>query len=116
MRRCTIIGKNPSMFEKWWVGRFGAGLNCLVVRDASSRARRRPIMVRMRAASLSEEGMVITGVFSGIMFEVISRPATMLPQASRLIGLITAGVFSLIGESGLNRGCPMDTKKITRRL
>lgn len=80
------------------------GLNCLVVSDASSRAKRRPIIVTMRAASLREGGIVITGVFKGIMFEVINRPATMLPQASRLIGLITVGVFSLIGESGLNRG------------
>lgn len=28
----------------------------------------------------------------------------MLPQASRLMGLMTAGLFSLIGESGENRG------------
>lgn len=40
----------------------------------------------------------------------------MLPQASRLIGLITAGLFSLIGERGLNRGWPIVTKKTTRRL
>lgn len=40
----------------------------------------------------------------------------MLPQARRLMGLITAGLFSLIGDKGLNRGCPMDTKKTTRRL
>lgn len=40
------------------------------------------------------------GVFMGTMLEVIRRPAMMLPQASRLIGLITAGLFSLIGENG----------------
>lgn len=28
----------------------------------------------------------------------------MLPQAKRLRGLITAGLFSLMGESVLNRG------------
>lgn len=44
------------------------------------------------------------------------RPATMLPQASRLIGLMTAGLSSLIGESELNRGWPMETKKMIRRL
>lgn len=94
----------------------GAGLNCLVVSDASSRAKRRPRILTIRAASLSEGGIVITGVFKGIILEVIKRPAMMLPQASRLMGLITAGVFSLMGERGLNRGWPMETKKITRRL
>lgn len=69
-----------------------------------------------RAVSLSTGGMDITGVFSGRMLEVISRPAITLPQASRLIGLITVGLFSLIGERGLNRGRPIDTKKTTRRL
>lgn len=47
---------------------------------------------------------------------MISRPAKILPQASRLRGLITAGLFSLMGESGLNRGWPMVTRKISRRL
>lgn len=49
-------------------------------------------------------GMVIIGVLRGVIFEIIRRPAIMLPQARRLIGLITAGLFSLIGESGKNRG------------
>ena len=110
------IGKKPSMLEKWWRGRWGVGLNCLLVRDASSRARRRPAMVTMRAASFNRGGIDITGVLSGRMFEVIRRPATILPQASRLMGLITAGLFSLIGESELNRGWPIVTKKTTRRL
>lgn len=92
------------------------GLNCLLVREASSRASRRPPIVTISAASLSRGGIVITGVFRGIMLEVIRRPAMILPQASRLIGLITAGLFSLIGESGLKRGWPIDTKYTTRRL
>lgn len=50
------------------------------------------------------------------MLEVISSPAIMLPQANRLIGLITAGLFSLIGDRGLNRGKPIETKNTTRRL
>lgn len=78
--------------------------------DASSKARRSPPIVTIRAASLSRGGIVMTGVFNGIMFEVIRRPAMMLPQASRLMGLITAGLFSLMGERALKRGCPMDTK------
>lgn len=68
------------------------------------------------AAILSVGCIVITGVFRGRMLEVIRRPARMLPHASRLMGLITSGLFSLMGERGLNRGFPMDTKKMTRRL
>lgn len=34
----------------------------------------------------------------------------MLPRARRFKGLITEGLFSLIGERGENRGWPMDTK------
>lgn len=89
---------------------------CCVVREASSRAIKRPKRVTIRAASFKIGGIVITGTFVGRKFVVISRPAIMLPQASRLIGLITAGLFSLIGEKALNRGWRMDTKKTTRRL
>lgn len=92
------------------------GLNCLLVREASSSAVRRPRMVTIRAASFSRGGIDIIGVFRGVIWEVIRRPAIMLPHASRLIGLITVGLFSLIGERALNRGWPMDTKKTTRRL
>lgn len=92
------------------------GLNCLLVSEASSRAVRSPRIDTARAANFSRGGMDITGVLRGRMFEVISRPAMMLPQASRLIGLITVGLFSLMGERELNRGCPIETKKMTRRL
>lgn len=91
-------------------------MNCLLVREASSKARSRPRIVTARAASFNKGGMDITGVFIGRMLEVMRRPAMILPQASRLIGLITAGLFSLIGEWGLKRGWPMETKKTTRRL
>lgn len=109
-------GKNPNMLEKWWVFSWGQGLCCLLVREARSRAIKRPKMVTARAASFSMKGIDITGVFIGRMLEVISRPAMMLPQASRLMGLMTAGLFSLIGDSELNRGWPIETKKTTRRL
>ncbi len=114
--RWMTAGKKPSMLEKWWAVSWGVGLNCLLVNEASSRARRRPEIVTARAASFNRGGIDMTGVLRGRMLEVISKPAIMLPQASRLIGLITAGLFSLIGESGLNRGWPIDTKKTTRRL
>lgn len=70
----------------------------------------------MRAASLMVGGMVITGVFTGSMLKVRMYPAMMLPQASRLIGLITEGLFSLIGEREGNRGRPIETKTIIRKL
>lgn len=91
-------------------------MNCFDVIVASSIATRKPVMVTMRAASFREGGMVIIGVLEGRKLEVIIRPAVMLPHASRLIGLITAGLFSLIGERGRNRGPPIVTKKITRKL
>lgn len=103
-KRWMIAGKKPSILEKWCDARCGTVLNCLLVREASSRAKRRPRTVTTSAASLSSGGIVITGVFSGRIFEVIKRPAITLPQASRLRGLITAGLFSLIGGRGLKRG------------
>jgi len=94
----------------------GVGLSCLLVRDASSKAVTRPRIVTIRAANFRRGGIDIIGVFRGKILEVIKRPAIMLPHASRLMGLITAGLFSLIGERALNRGCPIDTKNTTRRL
>lgn len=114
--RWMMVGKNPSMLEKLWVARLGVVLNCLLVRDASSNAIRRPEMVTRRAASFNGRGMVMTGVLEGRKFEVITSPAIMLPQASRLMGLITEGLFSLIGAVAVKRGCPIETKKTTRRL
>lgn len=114
--RWIIAGKNPSMLEKLCRARLGVVLNCLLVNDASSSAMRRPKMVTRRAANFKWAGIVITGVVVGRKFEVIRSPAMMLPQASRLIGLITDGLFSLIGAVVVKRGCPIETKKITRRL
>jgi len=88
----------------------------LLVREASSSAISRPRIVTTRALNLRRGGIVITGAFSGVIFEVIIRPARMLPQASRLMGFITVRRFSLMGDKVLKRGCPMVTKKTTRRL
>jgi len=104
------------MLEKLCDGIQGDGLYCLLVKEASSNAVKRPKMVTTRAESFRRGGIVITGVFRGRKLVVNRRPARILPQARRLIGLITIGLFSLIGERGRNRGCPIDTKKITRRL
>jgi len=43
-------------------------------------------------------GMVITRVDGNERLFEIRKPAIMLPQARRLIGLIRCGSFSLIGE------------------
>lgn len=77
---------------------------------------KRPTIVTARAASFRRGGMVMIGVFVGRAFEVRISPATILPQARRLIGLMTAGSFSLIGERAGKRGVPMVTKNTTRKL
>lgn len=110
------MGKKPNILEKWCVERRGEGLNCLAVSEASSSAVSKPSTVTIKAASLRSGGIDMIGVLTGVRFEVIRRPAMMLPQASRLIELSTAGEFSLIGERVLNRGWPIHTKKTTRRL
>ncbi len=71
--RWMIAGKKPSMLEKWWGVSLGLGLNCLFVREASSSARRRPRIVTVSAASFRRGGIVMIGVFKGVMLEVIKR-------------------------------------------
>lgn len=62
-----------------------------------------------RAASLRRGGIVMIGVLRGTILAKIRRPPRMLPQASRFSGRITIWLFSLIGEIGKNRGCPIVT-------
>lgn len=111
-----ICGKNPSIFEKLCIVRLGVILICLEVAVTKARAIMRPTIVTASAAIFIEGGMVMIGVLDGRKFEVMSRPAIMLPQARRSMGAVTAGWFSLIGDSGVNRGEPMVTKNTTRRL
>lgn len=68
-----------------------------------------------RAATLRAKGIVIIGVLVGRRLEVRRSPATRLPQAKRLMGLITEGLFSSMGTSGRNRGVPIETKNTSRR-
>lgn len=114
--RWVIAGKNPSMFEKWCGRVIGTIFTCLLVMLASPMAVNKPRMVTVRAAILRVVGMVMTGVFIGIKLWVIINPAIILPQASRLMELITSGLFSLIGERGRNRGVPIVTKYTSRKL
>jgi len=104
------------MLEKWWEARVGLILTCLLVIDASSKAVRSPRVVTIRALNFRPGCIVMMGVLRGRILEVIRRPAMMLPQASRLMGLITAGLFSLMGDRAEKRGKPIETKKTTRRL
>lgn len=79
-------------------------LTCLLVIDASSKAVSNPRMVTISALNFRAGCIVMIGVLIGVRLLVMRRPAIMLPQASRLMGLITAGLFSLIGESAGKRG------------
>lgn len=108
--RWITVGKNANIFEKWCGSSFGVGWYCLLVKEASSRAMRSPKSVTARAASLRRGGIVRMGVLIGRRFEVINNPVKILPQASRLMGLIRAESFSLIGARGRHRGCPKETK------
>lgn len=76
----------------------------------------RAIKDTMSALNFRVVGIVITGVLVGRKFEVIISPATILPQASRLIGFKIVWLFSLIEIRGSDRGCPIEVKKIIRRL
>lgn len=115
-RRWIIGGKNPSILEKLWSVMVGLILICLEVIVASASAITKPVIVTTSAANFREGVIVIVGVFDGKKFMVIMSPAMMLPQASRPIGAIIAGLFSLMGDRGKNRGEPIVTKKMTRRL
>lgn len=73
-----------------------------------------PRAVTTRAVILMESGMVIGGVFVGVMKEVRKNPARMLPSASRVMGDVTAGLFSFIGVKGGIRTKPVCTSTVIR--
>lgn len=62
----------------------------------SSSAIANPAIVIMRAVIFRYQGMVITCTVVGGMLYEMKKPAIMLPSASRLIGLISNGLFSLM--------------------
>ncbi len=76
----------------------------LLVVEFNSIAISRPVMVTIRAENLEIGGMVSGTIDVGGMFIVRRKPAKMLPMARRIIGLIRFGWFSLIGDTGRNRG------------
>lgn len=79
-----------------------------------SRAKAIPRAVTTRAVILMDVGMVIVGVFVGMMNEVMRNPARMLPRASRVMGEVTAGSFSFIGVRGEIRTKPVCTSTVMR--
>lgn len=54
-----------------------------------------------------DRGIVIGGVFVGIINEVMKNPARILPNARRVMGEVTAGLFSFIGVKGEIRTKPV---------
>lgn len=79
-----------------------------------SRARAMPRAVTIRAVILMDRGMVIGGVFVGMMNEVMRNPARMLPSARRVMGEVTAGLFSFTGVKGGIRTKPVCTSTVIR--
>ena len=84
---------------------FGGVRVCVVFE--SSRAKMIPRVVTIMAAVFVIVGMVIGGVFMGRMRDEISKPAMILPKASRMSGRIAEGVFSLMGVIVGVRVCPV---------
>lgn len=82
----------------------------------SSRANRIPRAVMVMAAVFMVVGIVVGGVFVGVVKDVMSRPARMLPRASRVMGFVIVGLFSFMGVIEGRRGNPVWTSRVMRRL
>lgn len=70
------------------------------VRLLSSRAIAKPRIEISKAVSLIYQGIVRTGMFVGGILSEIRKPAKILPNASRLMGLMRSGLLSSIMISG----------------
>ena len=109
------MGKYPSRvenleeFDGWIYFRF-------CVSRLISNAIMKPRVVIVRAVSFRCRGMVIRGVVIGGILLDRMKPAKILPMSSRLMGLISSGLFSLIIVEGGKRGCPSSVKKMMRVL
>lgn len=108
LSRCMIILKNPSWLEKFTV-LLCFGVRRVVVLVASSKAYKRPKIVTRIAESFVIGDIVIAVVFSGIIVEVINRPAATLPVARRMIGLVKVLSSSEIHSVGAIREVPACT-------
>lgn len=81
-----------------------------MVRLFRSSAITNPVMVIIRAVALMYQGIVITCKVVGGMLYEMKNPARMLPSASRLIGLISNELFSLMVIVVRKRGLVISTK------
>lgn len=82
----------------------------------SSMASTIPKIVRMIAEVFMNKGIVIGRVFVGVVYDVISNPAVILPNARRVTGLMMFELFSLIGIIVGIRANPVRTSDVIRRL
>lgn len=73
-------------------------------------------MDTIKAEIFKYVGIVMIKGEDGKITWLMIKPATILPTASRLIGLTMVGLFSLAYKIGLYRGDFIDAKKIIRRL
>lgn len=113
LRRCIRGLKYPRDVEKF--DRCPCFVRIMVwVIFEISRARIIPRTVTRMAVILMYRGIVVGGVFIGSVNEVMMNPAVMLPSASRVIGEVTAGLFSFIGVSGGIRTNPVCTRTVIR--
>ena len=115
VRRCVNGLKYPNVDEKFRRG-FCFGWVRVCVMFKSSKARIAPRIVAMIAAVFVSVGMVMGGVFVGIVYDVMNRPARMLPRARRMIGLMIVGLFSFMGVIVGVRVNPVWTIRVIRRL
>lgn len=105
--------KNPRDVEKFEKGVCFVRIRVWVIFEIS-RARAIPRAVTRIAVILMDKGIVVGGVFVGMINEVMRNPAVMLPSASRVRGEVTAGLFSLIGARGVIRTKPVCTSTVIR--
>lgn len=108
-RRCMIVGKYPNEVENEEVGEGFVGVR-LLVRLFRSNAITNPVMVTMSAVVFRYQGIVIIWMVVGGMLYEMKNPAMILPSASRLIGLISNGLFSFIMIVEGKRGLDIRTK------
>lgn len=115
LRRWVKRLKYPSEEEKF-KRLFCLGWVVVWVEAESSRARMIPRVVASKAAVFVSRGIVIGGVCVGVMKDVMSKPAMMLPSARRVIGFVIFGLFSFIGVIVGIRVNSVCTRRVIRRL
>lgn len=115
VERCVRGLKYPRDVEKFENGFRLGKIRVWAISD-SSRARAIPRAVTTRAVILMDRGIVMGGVFIGSVNEVIRNPAVMLPSARRVIGEVTAGLFSLTGVRDGIRVNPVWTSRVMRMV